>query len=69
MNKEIYDEVKGGGEWLAAARTWLQNNVRRGDSMSWSSTEQVSVPFCDLEDFAREVDIAAIEQDRKKRAI
>jgi hypothetical protein len=37
--------------------------------MSWSSTEQVSVPFCDLEDFAREVAIAAIEQDRKKRAI
>ena len=69
MSKDIYDEVKGGGEWLGAARTWLQSNVRNGDSMNWSSMEQVSVPFCDFEDFAREVAIAAIKQDRKRRAI
>ena len=66
MNKAIYNEVKGGGEWLGAARTWLQIHVRNGDSINWNSTEQVSIPFCDFEDFARVVAIAAIEEDRKK---
>lgn len=68
MSKEVHDEIKGGGEWLGAARTWLQNNVSGGDRLNWSSTENVSIPFCCFEDFARTVAAAAIEEDRKKRS-
>lgn len=63
----VYDELKFGGKWLGAARSWLQSNVRKGDTLNWSSCEQVSIPFCDLEDFARCVAIAAVTEDRKNR--
>ena len=63
----IYDEIKGGGEWLVAARMWMQGNINRGDSLAWSSGEPVSVPFCKLEEFARRVAISAIAEDRRKR--
>ena len=52
----IENEIKKGGSWLRTARTWIQHNIRNGDSINWSSSQQVSVAFCDLEDFAKQVD-------------
>lgn len=69
MSKEINEQLKHGGKWLGAARTWLQLNVKQGDSINWSSAQPVSVPFCDFEDFARHVAVAAIEEDRNKRPV
>lgn len=63
----IYEELKGGGEWLAAARKWMQSNIPGGDRMCWSSGEMVHVPFCKLEDFARSVAIAAVRAERHKQ--
>lgn len=65
---EIHDEICGGGKWLGAARRWMQGNIKNGDTLCWSSNEAVQVPFCNLEDFARHVAIAAIAEDRAKRA-
>jgi hypothetical protein len=62
---EIFNKIKSGGKWLGAARTWMQSNIRNGDTLTWSSPEQVSIPFCELENFALEVACAAIEEDRK----
>ncbi|MCP5003304.1 MAG: hypothetical protein GY941_05030 [Planctomycetes bacterium] len=67
MTDEIYEQIKGGGKWLGAARTWMQNYIKNGDTMEWSSIEIVSMPFCDLEDFARTVAVAAIAEDRERR--
>lgn len=66
MRQQIHEEVCKGGPWLGAARTWLQNNIQDGDSINWDSTQTVSISVCDLEYLAREVAIAAIEQERKQ---
>jgi len=66
--EKVRKEIEGGGEWLGSARTWIQNNIRFGDSLTWSSTESVSIPFSSLEKFAKEVAIAAIAEDREKQA-
>lgn len=63
----VEEELKGGGNWLGAARRWIQNNIPRGDSIVWSSHENVSVPFNKLQELAQEVAIAAVEEDRQKR--
>lgn len=63
---EIMNELKQGGTWLLAARSWMQSNVHRGDSICWSSGELVSIPFCKLEEFALRVAIAAVAEDRAK---
>ncbi len=67
MKDEIYEQIKGGGRWLGAARIWMQSNIKNGDTMEWSSTEIVSIPFCDLEKFALAVAVAAIAEDRERR--
>lgn len=63
----IYNELKSGGQWLGAARSWMQSNIKNGDTLTWGSGEPVSIPFCKLEEFAMRVAIAAIEEDRRKR--
>ncbi len=70
MNKtdDVASEfMGGGGEWLGAARKWMQENIREGDTLYWNSNEPVSIAFCDLERFARTVAIAAVREDRRKR--
>ena len=64
----IHEELKTGGEWLAAARRWMQSNIREGDTLYWSSAKLVEVPFCDLESFALHVATAAVAEDRRKHA-
>ena len=68
---ELTDQVKAelsqGGDWLAAARNWIQHNIKDGDRIVWSSAQPVSIAFCDLEAFAKTVAIAAVAAERKKR--
>jgi hypothetical protein len=64
---EVYTKVSKGGAWISKAREWMQSNVPRGDTLTWGSGEPVMIPFYKLEDFAREVAIAAIIEDRKDR--
>ena len=63
----VSNDLRRGGKWLGAARTWMQSNIKNADSICWSSYESVTIPFCNLEDFAREVAIAAVIEDRAKR--
>lgn len=63
---KIYEELKSGGDWLGAARRWMQSNIHRGDTLCWSSGEMVSMPFCKLEELAQKVAIAAVAEDRRK---
>lgn len=61
-------ELKDGGEWLGAARRWMQSNIPRGDTICWGSAELVQIPFRELEGFALRVAAAAVAEDRRKRA-
>ena len=68
MKSEIRSELKRGGPWLGAARAWMQNNIKNGDRLCWSSTDTVSVRFCDLEELALEVATAAVAKERRNAA-
>ena len=63
----IYEELKQGGEWLGAARRWMQSNVRNGDTLTWCSAEQVTLPFYKLEELAMRAAVAAVAADRAKK--
>lgn len=63
----VFSELRGGGVWLSTARSWLQSNVKRGDSLSWNSGESVSLSFFKFEDFALKVATAAVSTDRWQR--
>jgi len=64
---EVTNELSKGGDWLGAARSWMQSNVKRGDSLSWSSGETVAIPFYKLEELARTAAVAAVIADRARR--
>ena len=64
----VYEELKCGGNWLGAARQWMQTNIKGGDVMLWNSTELVQIPFYKLEELAQKVAVAAVAADRNKRA-
>lgn len=64
----VMQELKQGGDWLGAARSWMQSNVQRGDTLSWGSSETVHIPFCKLEEMALRVAAAAVAADRAKRS-
>lgn len=65
----LREEVSRGGPWLGAARTWMQNNVRGGDTLCWTSLQEITLPFCALEELALAVAIAAITEERRKAAV
>lgn len=60
-------KLRQGGKCLDAACEWMQCNVRRGDTLGWSSSEPVSIPFCNLENLALTVAKAAVREDREQR--
>lgn len=62
----VHSEIANGGDWLRAARTWMQSNVPRGDTLCWGDRQPVTVPFAVLEDLARTVAIAAVLAERRK---
>ena len=68
LNKKytLMSRLHKDGNWLLKARQWLQSNVRRGDTLCWSSAEPVSVPFHSFEEFGLKVACAAVEQDREE---
>jgi hypothetical protein len=66
---KAYDELSKGGEWLSTARTWIQSNVPRGDTLTWNSGEHVSIPFSKLEELALKVAIAAVVAERNARTL
>lgn len=63
---DTYSELSNGGEWLGAARSWMQSNVPRGDTLTWSSGEPVTLPFCKLEELALRVAVAAVDAERER---
>ena len=63
---KVDNEISSGGAWLGSARRWMQNNVKDGDRLGWSSNETVHIPFCKLEELAKAVAIATIIAERKK---
>lgn len=63
---KICQELKDGGDWLGAARSWMQSNIKEGDTLPWSSGKSVSIPFCKLEEFALRISIAAVAEDRRR---
>lgn len=63
---KIYQELQTGGEWLGAARRWMQSNVNNGDTLNWGSAEMVNIPFYKLEELALKVAIAAVAEERSK---
>lgn len=61
---EVNEELRQGGEWLGAARQWMQSNIKGGDTLTWSSGEPVYVPFCKLEELSLKVAQTAVYQER-----
>ncbi len=66
---EIKKELRGGGSWLGAARSWLQWHKHNGGTVTWGSEEVLSPPMTvkDCEELARDAVAAAILQERRKR--
>ena len=42
---KVFNKLRSGGEWLGTARTWMQSNVPKGDTLNWGSTELITIPF------------------------
>lgn len=64
---EVHNDIAKGGDWLRAARTWMQSNVPRGDMICWGDRQPVTVPFAALEDLARAAATAAVLAERRKK--
>lgn len=62
-----YDLHKQGGNHLAAAREYLQCNIRGGDSCTWGSNQILHMTVAQIEEMASEIAAAAINEDRKNR--
>ena len=64
--------TKMGGEWLGAARSWVQWNCRNGNSVTWGSGDVLSPPLTirQVEDLAARVaDAANSEADELMAAL
>lgn len=67
MNElKVYAELQKGGAWLGAARSWLQSNIKNGDTLTWGSGEPVTVQFWKLEEFAMRVAVVAVADERQR---
>jgi len=49
-----------GGKWLGAARSWLQHNVKGGDSNTWGSQQTITMTMSQFEELSAEVAATAI---------
>lgn len=65
---KVESELKNGGDWLGAARRWMQRNIYKGDTIEWSSNEIVKVPFYMLEELAKTAAVAAVTEERQRVA-
>lgn len=59
-----YTLMEKGGEWLGAARSWLQRKKRNGESVTWSSHDVLEPPMTvlDVEEVAAEAASAAMRK-------
>lgn len=64
--EEIRASLIFGGDWLRAARVWIQWNVPQGDRLQWGSNAPVTLSVAQLEEFALEVATIAVESDRER---
>ncbi len=58
-----------GGDWLGAARKWIQGNCINGSTVTWGSKEKLQKEFTvlDIEDLALEVAYAMHKEAEKKK--
>src|SRR6185437_5313276 len=66
--KRLYPSDMGSGQYLAAARSWLQSNLPNGDRGTWGSGDLLTMSERQFEDAAAHIAAAAINEDRQKRA-
>ena len=66
--KRLYPSDMGSGQYLAAARSWLQSNLPNGDRVTWGSGDLLTMSERQFEDAAAHIAAAAINEDRQKRA-
>lgn len=59
-----------GGEWLGAARNWIQHNALNGSDVTWGSDERLrfSKQFTvkDIEEFAARIAVATLEEYKQQ---
>ncbi len=55
--------LREGGPWLGAARSYLKQHVRGGETCIWSSEERLSLSVRQIEELAA----AAVAADRLNR--
>jgi hypothetical protein len=70
-NQEITDPqelLNEGGEWIGAARTYLQKNIPFGDRVGWGSKTHLSVTVEQLEEIAA-VAVCADRKDAPQREL
>ena len=67
LRQFVENELSTGGDWLGAARTWMQWNIFGGDRLDWSSQESVSIPFFKLQDLAQTAAVAAVMAERMRQ--
>lgn len=60
----LRDELSRGGNWLGAARGWIQGNLPDGSIIKWGSPKTVEVSYKQLEELALCVATAAVSADR-----
>lgn len=66
--EEVRASLTFGGDWLRAARVWIQWNVPMGDQLQWGSNQPVTLSVAQLEEFALEVATIAVESDRENKS-
>jgi len=66
---DVIELMKKGGEWIGAARSWLQHHKLNGSRVTWGSSEELQPPMTvkDVEDVA--LHAAAAERDRVSRIV
>lgn len=57
MKMSPIELLRRGGEWLGAARSWLQWNKRNGSDVTWGSLDEIKPPMtaADVDALAAEV--------------
>jgi hypothetical protein len=70
MAIDYFDLLKQGGEWLGAARRWLQWNTHNGDRVTWGSEEVLHPPLTvrQVEELAAHVAAATLNEYRIRNA-
>lgn len=64
--------TKNGGEWLAAARSWVQSHCQNGERVTWGSSDvlEPALTIRQIEELAACVaDAAASEMDALKEQL